>query len=50
MTLTYSIPLQTITFEWSVAEQEELTQDALDKIKTQFQDLITWVKQQNGKT
>lgn len=50
MTLTYSIPLQTVTLEWTVAEQQELTQDALDKIKSQFQDLITWLKQQSGKT
>jgi hypothetical protein len=48
MTLTYSIPLETVTFEWTVAEQEEMTADTITKLQQQFEALITWVKSQSA--
>ena len=44
MTLTYSIPAQTITFEWTPAEQAEVATDVRAAILKDFTDLIAMFK------
>ena len=48
MTITYSIPLQTVTLEISPAEIAEINDDVRAKIKTTFTDIVEKVKQQFG--
>ena len=44
MTLTYSIPAQTITFEWTPQEQAEVAADVRAAILKDFTDLIALFK------